>query len=253
MTLDTTIMVNYLLARTYVYRHHHQNEQEMINIIARQAAVLDLIDGDDQHLEALFFYYSDDVAKQSARYIYYTRNVPSIPLEDLGQQASLILLELLYRIKGSNNKGWADVNQHEEYDDCLALRPWLITSIRGRLKNFITEGGIIRIKKNIFEKDVIEKYGVKTPPKVFSVWVSSEGKEFENPAAIPIFSTQPEEEVILRESIEHLHLTHFEKQILTMRQQGYLLEEIGQALNRDKSVISKKLKKIGDKWLSAHS
>ena len=236
----------------YEVHHHHQTEQEMINITDRQSAVLALIEGDEQHLEPIYHHYAY-IARETARSTFYSRGVTSIPLEDVEQQAHLDLLMLLHRIMGSRNKGWADVNHHEKYGDCLVLRPWLITSIRGRLKNFITEGGLIRVKKNIFEKEVIEKYGEKKPPKVVSETSISDGKEFILPEAIPKDNTRPEDIVILNECMERLHLTYFEKQILTMRQQSYTLDEIGQALNKHESVISKKLKKIGEKWLSVNS
>lgn len=225
----------------------------MDDITIRQAAVADLLKGDDRHLNEVFEHYSY-IAEQSARYVFATRGVSSIPVEDLVQQANLHLLHLLQRrLLGSERMTLADVNHREGYDPCLGLRPYLITSIRGHLRDFITQGGLIRVDKNIFRKDRIEKYGEKKPPTVTSDVGFVDGEEFKKPGAVPTYNQTPDEQVIAEECEERLRLTYTERRILNMRIKGYTLDEIGQALGRDKSVISRKLKRIGEKWQNANS
>lgn len=226
----------------------------MDSIIERQEAVKLLLIGDVVHLDALFEHYTY-IARESARFIYYTRNVPSVLLEDVEQQAYFLLFDALQRkVCGSEKNGLADVNHHPKYGDCLGLRPFLIVSVRNKLKDYITESGIIRIPHSTFDKWNIEKYGQKDIPVVESSTGISNGEEFTKPDAVPLDEGDtPEETVTFKETVERLHLTYIERQILEMRIQSYTLEEIGHTLGKDKATISRKLKRIGDKWLSANS
>lgn len=225
----------------------------MDNIEARRVAVLQLIAGDATHLHALCEHYAY-IARESARYIYYLRGVKSVPLEDVEQQAHFLLVDALSRkVRGSERESLADVNHHPKYEDCLGVRPYLITTIRKKLQDFITESGIIKVPHSTFEEARIKKYGEKQIPVVESMFGINGGQEFTKPDAEPIEGETPEETIMLREMVERLRLTYLERQILEMRTQSYTLEEIGHCLGKDKATISRKLKRIGDKWLSANS
>lgn len=217
----------------------------------RQAAVASLLNGDDTHLGKLHEHYSY-IAEESSRYVFYTRNVPSVPLEDVQQQAQLWIVSILHRIKGSTRMSLAAINTHETHGDCLGLRPYLITYVRRELGKFITEAGTIRVPSSTFDKAYTEKYGVKEIPKVQSITGTSDGETFDKPVE-DVAGETAEETAILKECLERLKLSFLERQILHMRQQDHTLEEIGAVLRKDKATISRKLKAIGDRWLSANS
>lgn len=217
----------------------------------RQAAVTSLLNGDDTHLENLLEHYSY-IAEESARYVFYTRGVKSVPLEDVQQQGHLWLSTLLHRNRGSQRMSLAAINTHDRYDDCLGLRPYLITYVRRELEKFITESGMIRIPHSTFDKGNVEKYGQKEVPKLQSITGMANGETFDRPIE-DIRGDTPQETAILKECLERLKLSYLERQILHMRQQEHTLEEIGQVLGKDKATISRKLKTIGERWLSANS
>jgi len=253
VTLWGEIVVTYTLARAYVIHHQNRNDKMMMCIKQRQAAVLSLIHGDVTHLLDIYNHYRY-IAEESARYIYYTRKVTSTPLEDVEQQAALELWALLCtKICGCGDARYAQINTRAGYEDNLALRPYLITSVRGRLKNYITENGLIVVRRNVFETAVIEKYGKKHIPIVESNISVSGGVEYVKPGAIPVDDVEPYQAAEINELVANLKLTFFENEILKLKVEGYTLDEIGNTLAKNKSTISRKLKQIGDKWLSANS
>ncbi len=214
---------------------------EDINI--RQAAVADLLAGDDKHLDALITFYSY-IAEESARFIHFTRGVQSIPFEDVLQQAYLILISDLSSLNGEH---LTDINRPKDYPEHLALRPYLICRVKNELKKFyIQRNSIIRIPHTRLQKDKIKEKGeIK-----FSV-ISLHQEDYD----IPIESQEStsEELVILKEVIERLRLTYIESQILKLKQQGYTFKVMSQKLNKSVASIQYHLHKIGQKWVNANS
>lgn len=250
-------MVTSTLPKTYDSHqlfHLHLIRDMMDNITDRQVAVQAFLAGDATHLVAIHEHYAY-IAEESARFVYFTRHVPNVTLEDVIQQGHLVLLDVLHRrVCGSNNTGLGEINERSGYEPCLGLRPYLIRSVKPKLVEYIIEANLISMPASIFSKAYIEQYGVKEPPRIQSLeGVNEDGVGYVKQDALPINGQTPEQTAILREAIERLQLDYIETKILDMRHQNYTLEEISQVLGKDKSTISRKLSRIGERWLSVNS
>jgi hypothetical protein len=208
-----------------------------------------LVEGDVNAILPVYKEY-EYVAIESAGYMYHTLNT-SIPFEDIQQQAHYELLNILTnRACGSEKEGLHEVNESEEYESCLGIRPYLIKSVRGMLKLYIVERtGVISIRKVIYEKKYIEKHGEPNPPTCISNnAISGEGVSFEIPGSIPVETVQPIDIAIANEIRENLCLTSQELRILELRLEGKKLDFIAETLNIPRTNLFRKLQNIQNRY-----
>jgi hypothetical protein len=224
----------------------------MDSIYDRQRIVEEFVNGDATHLQTIYNYYHY-IAEKSSRYIFSKMYIPpTITYEELEQQASYELLNILTRrVCGKTEKEGLykihDLYQNEYY---LGLRPFLIASVRLMLRIFVIEQSrIIKISKIIYEKEYIKCHGEPSPVKVISnVSYDNAGQEYQHPGSIPVDVNQPSDYAIANELIYRADLTSFERKIVEMKQEGWTLEDIGDVLGKNKSTISRKLQTIQMKW-----
>jgi len=222
----------------------------MDSIEDRQVTVGEFLLGDATHLLTIYWHYKY-IADITWRYNYARLTIQNVAKREIAQQSHFELLNILRRrVCGTEKMGLAIINREEGYEPCLGLRPFLITSIRQMLRQFVIEQTrVIRIHKVIYEKAYIEEHGEPNPVRAISnVSYTEDGEEYPRPGAIPIDYITPYDIVVAREILDGLNLTSVEKKILEMRHCGWSLEDIGSIIGKDKATISRKLSAIQAKW-----
>lgn len=251
MTIETPIMLNSTLARTYDYLHHITTEKKMDSILVRQRVVQEFLVGDASHLIPLYEHYCY-IADLSWKYTSLKMHVPkSLQHTDLEQQAHFELLNILKcKVLGKDEKfALASINEELGHPPCLGLRPFLITSVRLMMRRFVIEQSrVIKIKKIIYEKDYIKKHGEPNPVTVVSNVAWDGDTTYGLPGATPVSNASPYDLVVAWEALDRLRLTSTEKKIIQLRQDGWTLAEIGDIIGKDKATISRKLQNIQIKW-----
>jgi RNA polymerase sigma factor (sigma-70 family) len=219
---------------------HHLNEND-VKIIVRQSLVKRLLGGDVNVSLDLYREYAD-IATRSARYIYWSTGT-NTPFEDVEQQAHLGLLHTLrHRVCGKDKPGLAEINQFEDYDPCLGIKGYLITSVRGFIKTYLrTNSNIIRIPKYKFEKENCDEQG---EPIGLPSFADFEADIFRSAKA------QPHQLAIAQELLLTLQLTDTEQTILQCRYEGKTMDEIADLTQVARTSVYRKLQEIQNRYKS---
>ena len=219
-------------------------------LAALHQKVVLLLHGDASTIPGVVEHYAY-VADISARYTFYKGYRPlRLTLEDLTQQAQLILLETVHRVSKSGVSTLADINTHPKYGCCLGLRPYLITTIRRELSRYISyNNNTISIGENVFRADAEKKYKVvPVVPTCISWYLEHAGMAI-LPSAEARVDSSAEAVYTAKEIIEGMHLTTREKTILRMSGEGYSQGEIAEHLNTYRIDIVRRVAGIREKYI----